>query len=106
MDRRIVIQLMTCMDAHLESIESSDNGQGYVLVIGATNRPNAIDPALRRRWRLDYEIELDVPNENARLEILSVLARTKRLEGGCVDLLKIAMSTPGFVAADLEALVD
>ncbi|PON98828.1 Spastin [Trema orientale] len=104
-DRRIVMQLMACMDAHSESIESSDNGQGYVLVIGATNRPNVLDPALRRRGRFDYEIELDVPDENARSEILSVLARTKRLEG-CVDLLKIARSTPGFVAADLEALVD
>uniref|UniRef100_A0A803P2D7 AAA+ ATPase domain-containing protein n=1 Tax=Cannabis sativa TaxID=3483 RepID=A0A803P2D7_CANSA len=103
MERRIVTQLMTCMDAHSESKVSSDDKQSYVLVIGATNRPNAIDPALRRPGRFEYEIELGVPDENARAEILSVLTRTMRLEDS-FDLLKIARATPGFVAADLKAL--
>ncbi|GMN50489.1 hypothetical protein TIFTF001_019649 [Ficus carica] len=66
-------------------------------------QPNDIDPALRRPGRFDYEIELGVLDENARLEILSIIARSKRLEG-CFDFHKIARSTPEFVAADLEAV--
>ncbi|XVF03550.1 hypothetical protein REPUB_Repub05bG0003400 [Reevesia pubescens] len=114
MERRIVTQLMTCMDeSHRlvqpndkdSSSESSDSKPGYVLVIGATNRPDAVDSALRRPGRFDREIVLGVPDENARHEILSVLTRKLRLEGS-FDLLKIARATPGFVGADLAALAN
>ncbi|KAK4770608.1 hypothetical protein SAY87_031140 [Trapa incisa] len=101
-DQRIVIELMTWMDQSHSPIKSST---GYVLVIGATNRPDVIDTALRRPGRFDYEIALGVPNENARREIVSVLTRNKPLDGS-VDLGKIASNTYGFVGADLEALVN
>ncbi|THG18174.1 hypothetical protein TEA_024872 [Camellia sinensis var. sinensis] len=114
MERRIVTQLMTCMDESHRLVqpadvdpnaESSNIRPGYVLVIGATNRPDAVDPALRRPGRFDREIVLGVPDENARVQILSVLTRNLRLEGA-FDLLKIARSTPGFVGADLAALAN
>ncbi|XP_050206070.1 cell division control protein 48 homolog C [Mercurialis annua] len=114
MERRIVTQLMTCMDEFHRLVqpdslnsdsESTNQNPGYVLVIGATNRPDAIDPALRRPGRFDREIRLGVPDENARVEILSVLTKKCTLEGS-LDLLQIARSTPGFVGADLDALVD
>lgn len=114
MERRIVTQLMTCMDeSHRPGkstdknadTESSDTKPGYVLVIGATNRPDAVDPALRRPGRFDREIGLGVPDENARVEILSVITRTLKLEGS-FNFLKIARSTPGFVGADLAALAN
>ncbi|OMO56379.1 hypothetical protein CCACVL1_26601 [Corchorus capsularis] len=114
MERRIVTQLMTCMDeSHRlvqpndkeSSSEGSDSKPGYVLVIGATNRPDAVDSALRRPGRFDREIVLGIPDENARHEILSVLTRNLRLEG-TFDLFKIARSTPGFVGADLAALAN
>ncbi|MCD7464382.1 hypothetical protein HAX54_052610 [Datura stramonium] len=91
MERRIVTQLMT--------------EPGSVLVIGATNRPDAIDPALRRPGRFDREIALAIPDENARVQILSVLTRNLRVEGA-FDLMKIARSTPGFVGADLASLTN
>lgn len=114
MERRIVTQLMTCMDEshrlvqpsdEKTNLEASDSRPGYVLVIGATNRPDAVDPALRRPGRFDREIVLGVPDENGRVKILSVLTRNLRLEGS-FDLLKIARSTPGFVGADLAALAN
>ncbi|KAL9250666.1 Cell division control protein 48 homolog C-like protein [Drosera capensis] len=114
MEKRIVTQLMTCMDdpqrlvqADKENLdsESTDSKPGYVLVIGATNMPDAVDPALRRPGRFDREISLGVPDENARAEILRVLTRNLRLEGE-LDLLRIAKATPGFVAADLTSLVN
>ncbi|KAA8545031.1 hypothetical protein F0562_019752 [Nyssa sinensis] len=114
MERRIVTQLMTCMDESHRLVqpadvnpnaESSDCRPGYVLVIGATNRPDAVDPALRRPGRFDREIVLGVPDENARVDILSVITRNLRLDGA-FDLLKIARSTPGFVGADLAALAN
>lgn len=114
MERRIVTQLMTCMDEshRLEKsadgktdLEKSDSNSSFVLVIGATNRPDAVDPALRRPGRFDCEILLDVPDEIGRVEILSVLTRNLRIEGG-FDLMKIARATPGFVGADLAALTD
>ncbi|PSS10170.1 Cell division control protein 48 C like [Actinidia chinensis var. chinensis] len=113
-ERRIVTQLMTCMDESHRLVqpvdvdpnaESSNIRPGYVLVIGATNRPDAVDPALRRPGRFDREIVLGVPDENARVEILSVLTRNLRVEGA-FDLVKIARSTPGFVGADLAALAN
>lgn len=115
MERRMVTQLMTCMDETYSPLKSSydengdlgdsDNKPGYVLVIGATNRPDAVDPALRRPGRFDREFVLGVPDEGARAEILSVLTRNLKLEGS-FDLLKIARSTPGFVGADLAALAN
>ncbi|KAE8679184.1 Cell division control protein 48-like protein C [Hibiscus syriacus] len=114
MERRIVTQLMTCMDeSHRllqpndkdSSLDSSNSKPGYVLVIGATNRPDAVDAALRRPGRFDREIVLGVPDEKARHEILSVITRNLRLEGS-FDLLKIARATPGFVGADLAALAN
>ncbi|KAJ4840052.1 hypothetical protein Tsubulata_038186 [Turnera subulata] len=104
MEKRVVTQLMTCMDANSFS-EGADQRPGRVLVIGATNRPDALDPALRRPGRFDREINLGVPDETARVEILSVLTRKCTLEGS-IDLLQIARSTPGFVGADLSALVN
>ncbi|CAI9102304.1 OLC1v1000551C2 [Oldenlandia corymbosa var. corymbosa] len=114
MERRIVTQLMTCMDeSHRpgkpvvgESESENANARpGYVLVIGATNRPDAVDPALRRPGRFDREIALGVPDENARVQILSVLTQNLKVEGN-FDLLKIARATPGFVGADLAALTN
>jgi ribosome biogenesis ATPase len=101
MEKRIVTQLMTSMDEP----ESSDEPRGYVLVIGATNRPDSLDPALRRPGRFDREFFVGVPDESAREEILSVLTRNLKLDGS-FDLRKIARSTPGFVGADLAALAN
>ncbi|GLJ49526.1 hypothetical protein SUGI_1049620 [Cryptomeria japonica] len=112
MERRIVVQLLTCMDESHETMISADQESdaetpkkksGHVLVIGATNRPDALDPALRRPGRFDREIVLGVPDENSRVEILSVITRGLRLEGS-FDFKKIAKCTPGFVGADLTAL--
>ncbi|PIA57981.1 hypothetical protein AQUCO_00500127v1 [Aquilegia coerulea] len=114
MERRIVTQLMTCMDeSHqntgLADIESdsgtSDRNPAYVLVIGATNRLDDIDSALRRPGRFCREICLRVPDEEARRHILSVLTSNCRLEGA-IDHDKLARFTPGFVGADLAALVN
>ncbi|KAJ0076133.1 hypothetical protein Patl1_33569 [Pistacia atlantica] len=114
MERRIVTQLMTCMDESHRLVQPSDENSnsdnsdsrpGYVLVIGATNRPDAVDPALRRPGRFDREIVLGVPDETARIHILSVLTKNLRV-GGSFDLVKIARSTPGFVGADLAALAN
>ncbi|CAN6289321.1 unnamed protein product [Urochloa humidicola] len=112
MERRIVTQLMTCMDEFHQNngggdsdADSSENNPGYVIVIGATNRPDAVDQALRRPGRFDREIYLGVPNENARNQILRMLARKLQLQGQ-LDFFKIARATPGFVGADLEALVN
>ncbi|KAL2494912.1 Cell division control protein 48-like protein C [Forsythia ovata] len=114
MEQRIVTQLMSCMDESSRIVkpiygsgttESTDCRSGHVLVIGATNRPDAIDPALRRSGRFDREIFIGVPDESARFDILSVLTRNLKVEG-TFDLLKIAKSTPGFVGADLEVLTD
>ncbi|KAI3848441.1 hypothetical protein MKX03_007779 [Papaver bracteatum] len=116
MEKRIVTQLLTCMDESYEVLGKTDADSGsttsgkkpgYVLVIGATNRPDAVDPALRRPGRFDREFALGVPDEKARAEILSLLSRNLRLEMGCnFDLAKIAKATPGFVGADLSALVN
>ena len=112
MERRIVTQLMTCMDEFHRNIggdnsdaASSEKNPGYVIVIGATNRPDDVDQALRRPGRFDQEIYLGVPDEKARNQILRMLARKLRLEGQ-IDFFKIARATAGFVGADLEALVN
>jgi len=94
-EKRIVSQLLTIMDG-LES-------RGQLVVIGATNRPNAIDPALRRPGRFDREIEIGLPDRNGRLQVLHIHTRGMPLAED-VDLENIASRTHGFVGADLEAL--
>ncbi|KAJ3731945.1 P-loop containing nucleoside triphosphate hydrolase protein [Lentinula guzmanii] len=94
MERRIVAQFLTCMDELL--------GQG-VIVIGATNRADSLDPALRRAGRFDHEISMGVPDEEARERILKVLTSSLRLEPG-FDFANLAKSTPGYVGADLASL--
>ena len=97
MERRIVSQLVTCLDDL-----SCDPGCG-VVVIGATNRPDSLDPALRRAGRFDREIGLGIPDTSARQKILAVLCREMRLEPG-TDLARLALLTPGYVGADLTSL--
>lgn len=94
-EKRIVSQLLTIMDG-LES-------RGQLVVIGATNRPNAIDPALRRPGRFDREIEIGLPDRKGRLQVLHIHTRGMPLVED-VDLENIAARTHGFVGADLEAL--
>lgn len=99
MERRIVTQLLSCLD-ELGQVD----GNGHVLVIGATNRPDSLDPALRRAGRFDREIFLGIPGEEARAHILRVLCRSLKIEDG-FDFSLLAHQTPGFVGADLAALV-
>ena len=79
------------------------SSRGKVVVIGATNRINALDPALRRPGRFDREIEIGVPDKEGRLEILQIHTRGMPLDKD-VDLEKIANMSHGFVGADLQAL--
>ncbi|KAI1792169.1 ribosome biogenesis ATPase RIX7 [Ganoderma leucocontextum] len=99
MERRIVAQFLTCMDDM--SWEKNDNRP--VVVIGATNRPDSLDAALRRAGRFDHEISMGVPDEEARAQILRVQASKLRLEGD-FDYMALAKATPGYVGADLAAL--
>jgi transitional endoplasmic reticulum ATPase len=94
-EKRVTSQLLSLMDG-LQS-------RGKVVVIGATNRPNAIDPALRRPGRFDREIEIGVPDRDGRLEVLEIHTRGMPLAED-VDLKKLADVTHGFVGADLESL--
>jgi transitional endoplasmic reticulum ATPase len=94
-ERRVVSQLLSVMDG-LEA-------RGKVIVIAASNRPNAIDPALRRPGRFDREIEIKVPDKRGRLEVLQVHSRNMPLSTD-VDQDRIAAVTHGFVGADLEYL--
>ncbi|CAI9601577.1 unnamed protein product [Staurois parvus] len=98
MERRIVAQLLTCMD-DLNNLEVT----AQVLVIGATNRPDSLDPALRRAGRFDREICLGIPDEKARQRILQTLCRKLRLPDS-FDYQHLAHLTPGYVGADLMAL--
>jgi len=93
-ERRVVSQLLSLMDG-LEA-------RGKVIVIAATNRPNAIDPALRRPGRFDREIEINVPAKRGRFEILQI--HTRHMPQVDVDLEQLASKTHGFVGADLEYL--
>jgi transitional endoplasmic reticulum ATPase len=94
-ERRVVAQLLALMDG-LES-------RGQVIVIGATNRVNSLDPALRRGGRFDREIELGVPDKHGRMEILQIHTRGMPLTEE-VDLEKLAEITHGFVGADISTL--
>ncbi len=94
-EKRVVAQLLSLMDGLKH--------RGNVVVIGASNRPSAIDPALRRPGRFDREIRLEVPDRNGRVEILRVHTRAMSI-GNELDLERIADLTHGFVGADLENL--
>jgi transitional endoplasmic reticulum ATPase len=94
-ERRIVSQLLTLMDG----IKPTSN----VVVIAATNRPNVIDPALRRFGRFDRELDLGVPDAEGRLDILRIKTRNMKLSKDC-DLEQIAKDTHGYVGADIAQL--
>ena len=120
-------QLLTCMDDLAAGKKGGGGGGGsgaagagvdpstadaadpstppdrHVVVIAATNRPDALDAALRRAGRFDREIALSIPGEAARAAILAVVTRGLRLDGA-VDVVALAAATPGYVGADLEAL--
>lgn len=99
MERRIVAQLLTCMDG----LEWEKNDGRPVMVLGATNRPDSLDPALRRAGRFDHEIAMGVPDEQGREQILQVLCSKLRVAGD-FDLRYLAKRTPGYVGADLTSL--
>ena len=94
-ERRVVAQLLSLMDGM--------GSRGNIIVIGATNRPNAIDPALRRPGRFDREIEIGVPDRQARYEILQIHTRNMPLAKD-VDLQKLANLSHGYTGADQSAL--
>ena len=94
-EKRIVSQLLTLMDGM--------KSRGKVVVIAATNRPDSIDPALRRPGRFDREIEIGIPDDKERFEILSIHTRGMPIDKN-VDLEQISKITHGFVGADLEVL--
>jgi transitional endoplasmic reticulum ATPase len=94
-EKRVVSQLLTLMDGL--------KGRAQTVVIGATNRPNSMDPALRRFGRFDREIDIGVPDENGRLEIFRIHTRNMKLDED-VDPESIAKDSHGFVGADMAAL--
>jgi transitional endoplasmic reticulum ATPase len=94
-EKRVVSQLLTLMD----SLKPSSN----VIVIGATNRPNVIESALRRPGRFDRELEIVIPDEDGRHEILKIKTKDMQLDSN-VDLFQIARDTHGFVGADIQQL--
>jgi transitional endoplasmic reticulum ATPase len=95
MEKRVVAQLLTLMDGLV--------GRGQVVVIGATNMPDLVDPALRRPGRFDREIAVPVPNRASRVEILRIHSRPMPLDDD-VDLERLADATHGYVGADLAVL--
>jgi transitional endoplasmic reticulum ATPase len=94
-ERRVVAQLLALMDGL--------SGRGNVIVIGATNRPGALDPALRRPGRFDREVEIGVPDKHGRYEILQIHTRGMPLAQD-VDLKKLSEITHGYTGADLASL--
>ncbi|PHT33655.1 Cell division control protein 48 -like protein B [Capsicum baccatum] len=96
---RVASQLFMLMD----SIKSSSTSVSHVVVVASTNRPDAIDPALRRAGRFDAEIEVTTPTEEERLHILRLYTKKLQLDAS-VDLRAVAASCTGYVGADLEAL--
>ena len=94
-EKRVVAQLLALMDGL--------SSRGQVIVIGATNIPNVLDPALRRPGRFDREIQISIPDKNGRLDILNIHTRGMPLAED-VDLVRLSEITHGFVGADLEAL--
>jgi transitional endoplasmic reticulum ATPase len=94
-ERRVVAQLLALMDGL--------SGRGNVIVIGATNRPGALDPALRRPGRFDREVEIGVPDKHGRYEVLQIHTRGMPLAQD-VDLKKLSEMTHGYTGADLASL--
>lgn len=98
MERRVVAQLLSCLD----ELGRKEDGN-HVVVIGATNRPDSLDPALRRAGRFDREVCLGIPDKDARVQILQILCnKLKRAPDFSYEY--VALNTPGFVGADLMAL--
>jgi len=95
-ERRVVAQLLALMDGL--------SGRGNVIVIGATNRPGALDPALRRPGRFDREIEISVPDKKGRYEVIQIHTRGMPIAEANVDLNKLSEMTHGYTGADLSAL--
>ncbi|KAI1343952.1 putative AAA family ATPase/60S ribosome export protein Rix7 [Xylariaceae sp. FL0016] len=100
MEKRIVAQMLTCMD----SLDPTKMDGKLVVTLAATNRPDSIDPALRRAGRFNLEISLGIPNEAAREAILRRMLQKFEVSG-VVDYKLLAKRTPGFVGADLQDLV-
>lgn len=94
-ERRVVSQLLTLMDG----LKARSN----IVVMAATNRPNSIDPALRRFGRFDREIDVGIPDPTGRLEILRIHTKNMKL-GDDVDLEQIASETHGYVGSDMASL--
>lgn len=94
-EKRVVAQLLALMDGL--------NDRGNVIVLGATNRPDSVDPALRRPGRFDREVEVSVPNEDGRLEILLIHTRGMPIAEG-VDLKELASELHGYTGADIKSL--
>ncbi|RKP02468.1 hypothetical protein CXG81DRAFT_5346, partial [Caulochytrium protostelioides] len=99
METRIVGQLLSCLD----SLSREGDPARPVLVIGATNRADSLDPAFRRSGRFDKEIGMGIPNQEARMDILDRITKNMRLAPD-VHLEELAKRTPGFVGADLQSL--
>ncbi|KAF8597286.1 AAA-domain-containing protein, partial [Ceratobasidium sp. AG-I] len=101
MERRIVAQFLTCMD----DLAWENTEHKPVIVIGATNRPDSLDAALRRAGRFDHEISMGVPDEAGREQILTTLLNKLRLAGPASEYTStLARATPGYVGADLASL--
>ncbi|KAM8938905.1 ATPase family gene 2 protein homolog A [Pelodytes ibericus] len=98
-EKRVVASLLTLMDGI-----GSEQSEGQLLVLGATNRPHSLDPALRRPGRFDKEIEIGVPNARDRLDILQKVLRKVPHQLNEEDLVQLADSAHGYVGADLAAL--
>ncbi|XP_053317383.1 ribosome biogenesis protein SPATA5 [Spea bombifrons] len=98
-EKRVVASLLTLMDGI-----GSEESQGQLLVLGATNRPHSLDPALRRPGRFDKEIEIGVPNARERLDVLQTILRKVPHQLIEEDLVQLADSAHGYVGADLAAL--
>jgi len=103
MEKRMVAQLLTCLDMLAPQY---NRAQAPVLVLGATNRPDSLDPALRRAGRFDKEILLGVPDEAARIQILTTMTKHMKIEetDGTFDIPRLARLTPGYVGADVRSL--
>ena len=101
--KRLVATLLTLMDGMAQPAESGEEGR--VVVLAATNRPDAIDPALRRPGRFDREVEIGIPNERARRDILArIRAAGEGWRISETELDEVAKATHGYVGADLKAL--
>ena len=94
-EKRVVAQLLALMDGLTE--------RGNVIVLGATNRPESVDPALRRPGRFDREVEISVPNEDGRLEVLQIHTRGMPIDEG-IDLRDLASELHGYTGADIKSL--